>query len=67
MKKSKFYKIASAFGKVFVDLGKLAFGSLVLGTIIKGEITQSALLWTGSVTACAAIIIGVLLTTLDEE
>jgi len=34
-------------GKLILDATKLSFGSLVLGTIIKGDIPQSALLISG--------------------
>ena len=54
-------------GKLILDATKLSFGSLVLGTIIKGDIPQSALLISGIIASGVGAIIGVVLVTLFEE
>ena len=54
-------------GKLILDATKLSFGSLVLGTIIKGDIPQSALLISGIIASGVGAIIGVILVTLFEE
>ena len=55
------------FGKLIIDATKLCFGSLVLGTVIKGEVPQSTLLITGIIASGIGAIIGVTLVTLCEE
>ena len=46
-------------GKVLVNFGSLTFASLVLGTIIKGEYDQLALLLIGGVISMLFITIGI--------
>jgi hypothetical protein len=54
------------FGKVLMDVGKLTFGSLVLGSIIKGEFEASYLITIGASVAMVAVFIGILLTSKKE-
>ena len=54
-------------GKLILDATKLSFGSLVLGTIIKGDIPQSALLISGIIASGVGAILGVILVTIFEE
>lgn len=54
-------------GKLILDATKLSFASLVLGTIIKGDISQSTLLIAGIVASGAGALLGVTLTTIFEE
>ena len=55
------------FGKLIVDGTKLCFGSLVLGTVIKGDIPESTLLISGIIATGIGAFIGVILVTLCEE
>jgi hypothetical protein len=55
------------FGKLVIDATKLCFGSLVLGTVIKGEIPQATLLIVGIIASAAGALGGILLVTLFEE
>ena len=55
------------FGRLIIDGTKLCFGSLVLGTVIKGEIPQSMLLIAGIIASGIGAFIGVTLVTLCEE
>ena len=55
------------FGKLVIDATKLCFGSLVLGTVIKGEIPQVTLLTVGIIASAAGALSGILLVTLFEE
>ena len=55
------------FGKLIVDGTKLCFGSLVLGTVIKGDMPQSTLLISGIIASGIGAFIGVTLITLCEE
>ena len=55
------------FGKLIVDGTKLCFGSLVLGTVIKGDIPQAKLLIAGIIASGIGAFIGITLITLCEE
>jgi len=66
-KQNKIFRFFLNFGKLVIDAAKLCFGSLVLGTVIKGEIPQSTLLITGIIASGIGAIIGVTLVTLFEE
>ena len=66
-KQNKIRRFLLNFGKLIIDATKLCFGSLVLGTVIKGEIPQSILLISGIIASGIGAIIGVTLVTLCEE
>ena len=51
-------------GKVLVNFGNLAFTSLVLGTIIKGDFNRFLLLVTGGVIVVMFVTVGVILLTI---
>jgi len=55
------------FCKVAVDVGKLAFASMVLGSIISTGIDKVYLIVFGLIGSLLLIIIGILLTQPDEE
>ena len=67
VKESKFRLFFLSFGRLVLDAAKLSFGSLVLGTIIKGEIPQATLLTVGIIASAAGALGGILLITLCEE
>jgi hypothetical protein len=67
MNKKKWHRFLEHFGKLLLDLAKLSFGSLVLGTIIKGEIEHSTLLLVGSFVSLAVAALGLSLVTVNEE
>jgi hypothetical protein len=54
-------KIAKNTGKMCMDASKLAFGSLVLGTIIKGDINEAYIIIAGTVAALLLAIVGIYL------
>jgi len=66
-KKSKFRLLFLNIGKLILDAVKLSFGGLVLGTIIKGDFSQSTLLVSGVIASTAGAIIGIFLVTVCEE
>jgi hypothetical protein len=67
VKKSKIRLFFLNCGRLVLDATKLCFGSLVLGTVLKGQIPQITLL-TGGIIASAAGAIGrSLLVTFCEE
>ena len=55
------------FGKLVTDFTKLIFGSLVLGSVIKGEIPPYMLLTGGIIASAIGAAIGVTLVTIFEE
>lgn len=55
------------FGKITTDLAKLCFGSLVLGSVIKGEIPPQILLTGGIIASASCALVGIILVTLFEE
>jgi hypothetical protein len=55
------------FGKLALDVTKLVFASLVLGTVIKGDFPQSTLLVVGIITSGAGAIFGLIAVTIFEE
>jgi hypothetical protein len=67
MNKKRWLYIYESFGKWLVDLSKLGFGSLILGTIIKGDLPQFALLLAGGVFTLITAVLGFLLVSLGEE
>ena len=67
VKRSKMRLFFLNLGKLILDATKLSFGSLVLGTIIKGDISQTALLISGIIASGVGAILGVILVTMFEE
>jgi hypothetical protein len=65
--KNKLRRFFLHFGKLALDVTKLSFGSLVLGTIIKGDFPQSALLVSGIIVSVVGAIFGLIMITLCEE
>ena len=66
MKKAK-TTIKENIGKVLIDVGKLIFGSIFLGSILRGEIPQVILIISGFAAASALLAAGVLLVTKEES
>jgi len=66
-RRSKIRRFLHNFGKLIVDATKLCFGSLVLGTVIKGDLPQTTLLIAGIIASGVGAIIGVTMITLSEE
>jgi hypothetical protein len=54
-------------GKLVLDATKLIFASLVLGTVIKGEIPQSTLLVSGIIASVTGAVVGLIFITIFEE
>jgi hypothetical protein len=56
------------FGKLFVDIAKLAFGSLVLGTVIRWDIPHATVFIVGVIFSAIVAVIGIFLArTYGEE
>ena len=63
----KKYRVFREIGKVSVNFGSLTFASLVLGTIIRGDYDQMAILWIGGGIALLFISIGIILLSQGDE
>jgi hypothetical protein len=66
-RKSKTRLFFLNLGKVFIDMAKLCFASLVLGIIIRGEIPQETLLMIGIIATAAGALFGIIMVTIFEE
>jgi len=55
------------FGKLFVDIAKLAFGSLVLGTIIRWDIPHTTTFILGIIFSIVVATVGIILARTNEE
>ena len=66
-KKSNFRLFFLNLGRLVLDATKLCFGSLVLGTVIKGQIPQVTLLTVGIIASAAGALCGIFLVTFCEE
>jgi len=67
IKKSKLRFFFFNLGKLVLDIVKLSFGSLVLGTIIRGDIPQSTLLIAGIIVSGVGAILGTIVLTFCRE
>jgi uncharacterized membrane protein YraQ (UPF0718 family) len=54
-------------GKLLLDLGKLVFGGIFLGSILRGEIPHSILLIGGFIAATVLFIIGLLWVSKEKK
>ena len=55
------------FGKLFVDIAKLAFGSLVLGTIIRWEFPHTTTFFVGITFSAVVATVGIILARKNKE
>jgi hypothetical protein len=54
-------------GKLLLDLGKLVFGSIFLGGIVRGEIPQTILIAAGFSAATLCCIVGLLFVIKEKD
>ena len=55
------------FGKLFLDITKLSFGSLVFGSIIKWDLSHITIFIAGLVIAMISAVLGTVLVIKNEE
>lgn len=67
LKHRKFRGYLYDFGKFLVDISKLAFGSLVLGTAIRWDIPHKTLFFVGIIFSFTVAFTGILLARTNEE
>ncbi|MDR0497390.1 MAG: hypothetical protein LBH42_07235 [Treponema sp.] len=66
VKRSKLSHLWLNVGKLILDVTKLSFASLVLGTIMKGDLPRSTLLIGRIIVSAAGAIAGIIVTTFNE-
>jgi site-specific recombinase len=66
-KHNKIYGYLHDFGKLFVDIAKLAFGSLVLGTIIRWDIPHTTTFILGITFSAVVGTVGIILARVYKE
>jgi len=67
IKDSKINGYLHDFGKLFVDMAKLAFGSLVLGTIIRWDIPHTTTFIVGITFSAVVATVGIILARKYKE
>jgi hypothetical protein len=66
-KKKTKQNFAVTIGTVFIDIGKLAIGSLIFGAVLRGSLNPIQILLFGAIFAIVFIVAGVLLVVLFKE
>jgi len=58
---------ATTIGTVFIDIGKLAIGSLIFGAVLRGSLNPVQILLFGAIFAIVFLVTGVILVVLNKE
>jgi hypothetical protein len=66
-KPGKLNRVLGHFGKLVLDVTKLIFGSLVLGTIIRGDLPQATMIKVGIIASAIGVVAGLTLVAINEE
>ena len=67
MTEGKWKKTWATIGSLMLDLGKLSFGSLILGSVLKGGLDPFQIFLLGAGVAMVLFTIGVLLVIKNKE
>ncbi len=67
MNRKKWKKLFATIGSLFIDLGKLAFGGLVLGSVLNRGIDLFIMFLFGAVVSVLLFIAGILFMVFCEE
>jgi hypothetical protein len=67
VKVSRIRRFLLNFGRLVIDAAKLCFGSLVLGSVLKGGIPPYDLLTGGIIASAIGAVIGLVIISLCEE
>ena len=66
-KRKKAHGFIHDVGKFLIDIAKLGFGSIVLGSVIRWDIPQLTLFYAGIIFTIGMAVFGILLSRLFEE
>ena len=67
MGSKKWKKAKTTVGSIFIDLGKLSFGSLILGSILRGGLDPFQTFMFGTAVAIILFVGGILFVSVDTE
>ena len=67
MANKEWQRLSGTIGTIFIDMGKLSFGSLMLGSILKGDIDLFHMFIFGAATAMALFAVGVWFVSMGKE
>jgi hypothetical protein len=67
MTKKRWNKAFDSMGKLFLDLGKLAFGSLLLGAVINRGVNPGMMFLFGFIGTIAFAFVGIILQIMSED
>jgi len=67
MSSKSWKKTKTTVGNIFIDLGKLSFGSLILGSILRGGIDPLQTFVFGTAVVTILFAVGVLFVNADKE
>ena len=65
--RKKHSAIRGSTGKLLLDIGKLTFGSFILGGILRGEVPQYILLTLGALVTAICLFLGLWLSEDEKE
>jgi len=54
-------------GKVFINLGQLVFGTLFLGSVLRGEMPQYIMMTVGFIATVFFVLLGLALSTKEKK
>jgi hypothetical protein len=63
----KWKQTVTALGNLFIDLGKLAFGSLILGSVLRGNVDPFQLFIFGAAVTVSLFAVGIWCIAMSEE
>ena len=61
MSRKNWKRLKGTLGTIFVDLGKLSFGSLILGSVLRGGMDPSQVFIVGAIASFITFTIGVVI------
>ncbi|MDR0503135.1 MAG: hypothetical protein LBH16_07425 [Treponema sp.] len=67
MSSKKWDRAFNTVGTIFIDMGKLAFGSLILGVLLNDNVDRFILFIFGVVIIAVLFFTGILLISMSEE
>jgi hypothetical protein len=67
MANKSWQQLSAVIGNLFIDMGKLLFGSLMLGSILKGDIDQFQMFIFGASSAMLLFTAGVWFVSMSKE
>ena len=67
MANKSWQQLSATIGNLFIDMGKLLFGSLMLGSILKGEVNLFHLFIFGAASSMILFAAGVWFVSMSKE